>query len=1605
MRGTEATPQSGRLGGSAEDRLLLRKVYQALDTLQDDRVKRQDLLSIAAKVQDKSILEAIRASPWLHDLLQPERWGKNILKTSFSRTGSITCDSFITFWEDYQQEPASESESQFTRRDTFGSIDSFGSAGSEYYRPHNHHRQNNTGLQQQLRQQQQQPRQQQEQLEAISPNPSNQAVVQYEEIKFNQETNGHKINERLTGNTARVDVNTPPLSHQSRPLPPQGTRKILRALSVSSKSSSGGVVAALTTSSETRTPVVTNTQGHKPAQLAMQSAFTPQLDQGARVSVRANLQLLGISNSSSSQFADSPPQIVVVTGTFGQFVDSLAQRLGFTWSDDFILVHSLLRAQVLRLEDLREGDQLEVVRRDIFRAAPAFTVSRTGVKQGVAPASNSKGDVHHGGHVEDERNERSGNENESTKSEKINIKEVSPFATFVRRPSWKDHYDSQPLPSTVRHSIRSILKRVSTSSSRWQHIAPQGSCPDEDTLRNRLSEFVSTEKRKKLSIDRVIAGVDKLDLQYGLGRNHTRLLFVAVDQESTGTISVRHFQDMILLWREVWAEHQAVLRLRAAEAEAEEKARQEEAERRLQEANALSSGDAAPPFNSNIEKSNLHEDSLELSKSSDSDSEDETGLVRPRGHTPATSTEANSAALRPKTPGSLSSSKSSLSQPNQRRPKTANNEPQNTSRVPFYSKVSQTTTHNKHMSRNAMNKEKRIMQARTAANQYSLASVRPSSAMPATAIISDRLQGVDRRRPPRTPSNHRRHSIERSEDILSRPSTAPSSGSHFSRRGPTHPALQTEEEYLRAMHESKGEDPVLLVGYASLLLNQVRRRTGYLHVPKVHQQSQTSAWSPKTGLQVFDEEHQRVENTIDAAHRRKMDKARQFLKRALHASKLAENRNTVDWAETRAEILCKLGEICEIERDVGQARTFFHKAVQEDPRSPHILCKYGTFLHKLGDTAGAKEYLLEALVHDRNCIDALLGYAILMSRSPDPCDHKLAAQYFERARKNARQNRAPKDTRARVLGQVAIYQNMVLGQHQEAAQSFEKAVQLDETFVDAWYELGRLRFAALDDAEGAVEAFKAALEHSQTHLPSLIALAQILANSAARGDVERAEELFTQALELDPNNTRVLLSYAEFLANVSKSEIRAESAYSQALANAASEDLKGLCYMKMAAFFEKRTTRAIDVGNLTKAVEYYESALKVVGSVQRGACLVALGRCKAEMGHLEQAREALEKALAVDSSSIEAKWRLASVEQRCGKRGAAGKLFRVAFEEAPNDGYVLTHFAHFLLDYRGPTDDRQLVVAESMLRKALEVAKPEKGSSSAFSSTVPSVNSSSEDFKPLALTLLGKLLARDPSRRKNGLELLEQALEERPRAYDTCYSLALVLSENAILSRAVLYQGREQKSAQQTLERCIQLFITASELQDTSVDAPLRAAALLLCIAETYDDPLERQSSLERALKYGERAVRRASRAQRKSSNRPLASRQAEANYLCGIALERQRRFGEATTNFLDAITLNPSHVLAMYHASRRKEIDLDDLEGAQRLCMDALTISPLTHVGKVDHSVLCQRVLRDYELAEARFMIVDGEREDPAAARALVMHQQLAQKAQEVSSSSSCKK
>jgi hypothetical protein len=51
------------------------------------------------------------------------------------------------------------------------------------------------------------------------------------------------------------------------------------------------------------------------------------------------------------------------------------------------------------------------------------------------------------------------------------------------------------------------------------------------------------------------------------------------------------------------------------------------------------------------------------------------------------------------------------------------------------------------------------------------------------------------------------------------------------------------------------------------------------------------------------------------------------------------------------------------------------------------------------------------------------------------------------------------------------------------------------------------------------------------------------------------------------------------------------------------------------------------------------------------------------------------------------------------------------------------------------------------------------------------------------------------------------------------------------------------------------------------------------------------------------------------------------------------------------------------------------------------------------DRTVLCQQLLREYELAEARFLLSEGEAAgaEPAAARSLVMHQLLARSAQEI--------
>jgi len=1256
------------------------------------------------------------------------------------------------------------------------------------------------------------------------------------------------------GNSASTDNQQDELSE-----PPKQPKKVLRALSVSSAS------------------------------------IAHENPTGIRVSVSLHL------GNRQKDFA-RPAQLVNVRGDFEELCEEISHRFGIKWSQSTVLLHGLLRAQISRVEDLRDGDQLEVhvgnplPERISFDRKTKHVVQERRTKKGMQKTFESD----ETSALEDEKDrEKEEDEGSESSIEDFTTRCVpSRFATFTRRPSWKEFYDNGPLPAAVKCTIRETLQKVSTSSIRWKEKAKPNAVPDEKTLKERLQKVLKRVKQSSFEVEDVLSIVERVGIAFWLAKNHSRLLFAAVDQESTGEISKRHLEEMILVWLEVWNEHQETLAL------------------------SFQSGGMVD-----------HEDTSEPVVSS-----------RPKSAKRARTNSSNSA--KDKLP-------------------------------PFYSKVSTVKTHNKNLSKKAMSQGERYSNAKK--KQWKRPSSRKSW-RPTSAASSQVEPGT-----PLATGNKRSVKFELLDDVPSRPSTAPSRNQIkvvVARRRPCRfKDLKTEEDFLRRLHteEKKGdEDPELLMRYGTFLLRQVQRT-----FRKMIQNDQSTSFKGENLLQ-------------DENSRSRLEKASTILKRAVNA---CADRNGEDSSDIRGEALSCLAEVSNLQGDETTAKTLHRDSVQQAPCNSTVLCNYAHFLCALGDVSGARDYYLEALIVDEQNVDALLGYALLLLSSQDEGDQDLAQEYFERAKKSAARNRAPKDLRARVFVHLALYESEILKQNEAAIENLEKAVKLDETLCDAWYHLGQLRFHDRKDEDGALEAFENGLkQRGATHLHCQIALAQILSSSSAAQDTDRAEELFQEAIKQTPEDTKLLLAFAEFNSHVRQRDYMAVELFKQAI-DSSSADMQAECHFKFARYYQRRANLHEDDEDEMKAnaKEQFEAAVEKAPSSSKVGFLVALGQHALESKDFHAAKNALKEANVLDPVDINVKWLLAITEKNLGGRQEAGKLFRLVYREAPENPFVLVHFARFLLQFQGPVEVKQHDVAENMLKKALaNINLVEQSQSDHVAELfLPGT------LKASAYLTLGQILVRDPERYDAGTEMLERAVDEMPSCFEANFSLAAALSRPLMSSRFAIYDGRRFKDQQPLVRRSLQLLGAAAEIDDRSFEPSLASATLYICLAEIVDEPLAKQAALEASLKQSSRAIRRLSKAQKRNSStskskKSLQSRLSEAHFLSGVALERQRKFKEAFASFHDALTFNSGHILAIYHLAVRKEYDRNDLEGAQSLILQVFSNPPTE--SSVDFKVLCKRVLHDYELAEAKFMVVDGEKDDPAAARSLVMHQQLAKRVQEIS-------
>jgi len=773
----------------------------------------------------------------------------------------------------------------------------------------------------------------------------------------------------------------------------------------------------------------------------------------------------------------------------------------------------------------------------------------------------------------------------------------------------------------------------------------------------------------------------------------------------------------------------------------------------------------------------------------------------------------------------------------------------------------------------------------------------------------------------------------------------------------------TEEEYLRALHDIQTVDPLLFLGYASLILDNCKASSTLSY-------SKSGSYWPSLNSNKTQETKIQDE---------RIEKARNLLESAL------SERSCTD--SSRAEILCKLAEIAVTKSDFTAAKTIFHQAIQKHPTSSNVLTKYGTFLHKLRDRNGAREYYLQALVHDKSSIDALLGYAVLLAGSEDEKDCKAAAEYFDRARLVARNSNAPKDVRSKVLVQVGIYQNSVQEFHHEALQSFQRASQLDPLYVDAAFELGRLQFAVKKDMEQAVKAFDRALSANPSHFPSMVALAQLLSNSSNQEDIKRADILFSKASMIEPENFTLVLSYAEYCAKVAKSEIKAESLYEKAFGMATTDLQRKISFERFADFNEMKARNSIKQSCRKTALNYYCKAARI--SIDVGL-IHSLGKCAIECKEYDTARKHLLLALKEAPGNTDTKWILAIVEANLGNRSEASKLFRIAYEEDPKNDFVLVHFARFLLDFNGTSSiEKTEGIAENMLRVVLKKNKLED-------SKRRDVHYYSSAWC-IGMTTLGFLLCNN--NKKSGIELIRRVSSMCPQACEPKIFLARALAMDFRNTKQLLYceNGDEHwNSIKDNLEKLDSSIVLLEQVMDGSeVTIHLELASLLSCRSKLWDALQLQKQYLLKSLHICKKGIKNGLKS-KESENKMGTKKLGDLYFLTGYLYTQLGNHIEATNNFRESIGYNPRLVLSLYHIAERLEVD--DLEGAQKLYIRALEQQPETHAEAEDHRILCHLLLRAYDIAESNFM-EDDTPDDDFQARALVMHQFIAKTVQNLNS------
>jgi tetratricopeptide (TPR) repeat protein len=225
-----------------------------------------------------------------------------------------------------------------------------------------------------------------------------------------------------------------------------------------------------------------------------------------------------------------------------------------------------------------------------------------------------------------------------------------------------------------------------------------------------------------------------------------------------------------------------------------------------------------------------------------------------------------------------------------------------------------------------------------------------------------------------------------------------------------------------------------------------------------------------------------------------------------------------------------------------------------------------------------------------------------------------------------------------------------LGKNEEALKAFEKAIEINPTDPEAWYNKG-VTLSKLGKDEEALKAFEKAIEinpnYDKAWYNKGVALGKL-------GKDEEALKAYEKAIEINPNYDKAWNNKGNALSNLGKNE-EALKAFEKAIEINPNYDKA----------WNNKGNALSNLGKNEEALKAYEKAIEINPNYDKAWYNkgVALGK----LGKNEEALKAFEKAIEINPTDPEAWYNKGNALSNLGKNEEALKAFEKAIEINPTD--------------------------------------------------------------------------------------------------------------------------------------------------------------------------------------------------------------------------------------------------------------------------------------------------------------------------------------------------